>query len=54
MEELQEIDESRGAILSGAVKMLPVEYPQNGEDLRLSGGPAVRLIDNIILRPVKM
>ncbi|KAG9235846.1 hypothetical protein BJ875DRAFT_503784 [Amylocarpus encephaloides] len=52
MEELEEVDESRGAILSGAVKMLPVESPQAGEDLGLSGGPPVRLIDNIILKPV--
>lgn len=51
MEELEEIDGSRGAILSGAVKMLPVETPQEGEDLGLSGGPPVRLIDNIILKP---
>lgn len=53
MEELEEIDDSRGAILSGAVKMLPVESPQAGEDLGLSGGPPVRLIDNIILEPVQ-
>ena len=54
MEEIEEIDEKRGAILSGAVKMLPVESPQDGEDLGLSGGPPVRLIDNIILLPVKI
>ena len=54
MEELQDIDKSRGGILSGAVKMLPIESPQNGEDLGLSGGPPVRLIDNIILLPVKI
>jgi pantoate--beta-alanine ligase len=54
MAELDEVDESKGAILSGAVKMLPVESPQEGEDLGLSGGPAVRLIDNIILKPVKI
>ncbi|KAF4636882.1 hypothetical protein G7Y89_g1212 [Cudoniella acicularis] len=53
MEELEEVDESKGAILSGAVKMLPVEASQPGEDLGLSGGPPVRLIDNIILKPVK-
>jgi len=52
MEEIEEIDEQRGAILSGAVKMLPVEMPQDGEDLGLSGGPPVRLIDNIILKAV--
>lgn len=52
MQELDEVDVSRGAILSGAVKMLPVENPQPGEDLGLSDGPGVRLIDNIILKPI--
>ncbi|KAG6055478.1 hypothetical protein E4U17_002952 [Claviceps sp. LM77 group G4] len=51
LQELHEVDPRRGAILSGAVKMLPVEDPQEGEDLGHSGGPAVRLIDNIILSP---
>ncbi|CAK7205863.1 pantoate-beta-alanine ligase [Sporothrix eucalyptigena] len=56
MEELaadQTIDPTRGAILSGAVRMLPVEEPQPGEDLGHSGGPLVRLIDNIILEPTQ-
>ncbi|KAE8448627.1 hypothetical protein EG329_009052 [Mollisiaceae sp. DMI_Dod_QoI] len=52
MQELDEVDETRGAILSGAVKMLPVESPQPGEDLGLADGPLVRLIDNIILKPI--
>ncbi|KAB5576265.1 hypothetical protein GE09DRAFT_619923 [Coniochaeta sp. 2T2.1] len=51
MDELTTVDKSKGAILSGAIKMLPVEAPQPGEDLGHSGGPAVRLIDNIILQP---
>ncbi|KAI1653551.1 pantoate-beta-alanine ligase [Daldinia decipiens] len=51
MEELTAIDPEKGGILSGAVKMLPVESPQPGEDLGHSGGPTVRLIDNIILKP---
>jgi pantoate--beta-alanine ligase len=51
MEEIDTVDPAKGAILSGAVKMLPVEDPQPGEDLGHSGGPAVRLIDNIILKP---
>jgi pantoate--beta-alanine ligase len=52
LEELEEIDESRGAILSGALKMLPVEEPQRGEDCGHGGGVgSVRLIDNIILAP---
>lgn len=51
MMELETVDPEKGGILSGAVKMLPVEAPQPGEDLGHSGGPAVRLIDNIILQP---
>lgn len=51
MVELTEVDSTKGGILSGAVKMLPVESPQSGEDLGHSGGPAVRLIDNIVLKP---
>lgn len=53
MQEVEEVDENRGAILSGAVKMLPVESPQPNEDLGLADGPAVRLIDNAILKPVQ-
>ncbi|KAK3324372.1 hypothetical protein B0T19DRAFT_450573 [Cercophora scortea] len=51
MQELEVVDPAKGGILSGAVKMLPVEAPREGEDLGHSGGPAVRLIDNIILAP---
>lgn len=53
MEEIDLVDEAKGAILSGAIKMLPVETPQEGEDLGFQGGPPVRLIDNIILKPLK-
>lgn len=52
MQEIDEVDDTNGAILSGAVKMLPVESPKPGEDLGLANGPPVRLIDNIILKPV--
>lgn len=52
MEELSEVDPSKGGILSGAIKMLPVEEAQPGEDLGHNGGPSVRLIDNIVLKPV--
>ncbi|KAI0177957.1 pantoate-beta-alanine ligase [Pestalotiopsis sp. NC0098] len=51
MLELTEVDSTKGGILSGAIKMLPVESPQPGEDLGHSGGPSVRLIDNIVLKP---
>jgi pantoate--beta-alanine ligase len=52
MEEVDVVDERKGAILSGAVKMLPLEDVQQGETLGLGGdvGP-VRLIDNISLEP---
>jgi pantoate--beta-alanine ligase len=52
MEEVELVDERKGAILSGAVKMLPLEDVQEGESLGLGGdeGP-VRLIDNIPLEP---
>lgn len=53
MLRIDTVDESRGAILSGAIKFFPVESPQSGEDLGEAGGPVVRLIDNIILKPVQ-
>lgn len=51
MEELKEVNSAKGAILSGAIKMLPVFDVQDGEDLGLNNGPPVRLIDNLILPP---
>ena len=54
LEELDQVDEAKGAVLSGAIKMMPVEDPQEGEDCGLGGGTGtVRLIDNIILPPVR-
>ncbi|KAK3202580.1 hypothetical protein GRF29_154g63640 [Pseudopithomyces chartarum] len=53
MEEVEEVDLARGAILSGAVKMLPVEEPGADEELGVGEGQIpVRLIDNIVLDPV--
>ena len=50
LDELDEVDPERGAILSGAIKMLPIEEPQEGEDTGLGEGKStVRLIDNIRL-----
>lgn len=50
MTELDEVTVENGAILSGAIKMLPVESPQPDEDVGLGGGKSVvRLIDNIRL-----
>ncbi|KAI9854711.1 MAG: pantothenate synthase [Trichoglossum hirsutum] len=50
LEEVRVVDETRGAILSGAIKMLPIENPQEGE----GGEKPVRLIDNIILKPTRL
>ncbi|OJD40702.1 pantoate-beta-alanine ligase [Diplodia corticola] len=53
LEEVDAVDEKKGAILSAAIKMQPTEDPQPGEDLGLGGGQVpVRLIDNIILKPL--
>lgn len=47
--EIEEVPKD-GAILSGAIKMLPIEEPQEGEDTGVGGGTSpVRLIDNIYL-----
>jgi pantoate--beta-alanine ligase len=49
MDEIEgNVDPTRGAILSGAVKMMPVLAPQNEEE---RAQKPVRLIDNIILKP---
>ncbi|KAK2737439.1 pantothenate synthase [Myotisia sp. PD_48] len=51
LEELEHVDSATGAVLSGAIKMHPLEQPQSGEDCGLGGGIVpVRLIDNIILQ----
>ena len=50
LDELEEVTAHKGAILSGAIRILPVEEPQEGEDTGLGGGKtSVRLIDNIQL-----
>ncbi|KAI9801774.1 MAG: hypothetical protein M1825_003146 [Sarcosagium campestre] len=47
-----EVDPARGAVLSVAVVMQPLEDPQPDEDCGVGGGKVpVRLIDNIILPP---
>lgn len=53
MEELEVFEPRYGAILSGAVKMLPLEQLRPGEDEGEAGGVhrPVRLIDNIVLEP---
>lgn len=52
LDELDTVDPARGAILSGAVKMFPLEETVPGEDCGLGDGKVpVRLIDNIIISP---
>ena len=50
LEELDVVNPAEGAILSGAIRMLPLEESREGEDTGLGGGTTtVRLIDNIKL-----
>lgn len=51
MLEVDAVDPAKGAILSSAIKMLPVAEKNEGEDLGHHGGPPVRLIDNVMLPP---
>ena len=51
LEEVDAVDPDKGAVISGAIKMLPLEKAREGEDVGHAGGPQVRLIDNIILKP---
>lgn len=50
LEEIDVVDKSKGAILSGAIKMLPIEEGEPDGDTGVGSGKIpVRLIDNIIL-----
>lgn len=50
LDELEVVDEAKGAVLSGAIKMMPLAAVRDGEKTGLGGDKgAVRLIDNIIL-----
>lgn len=52
LDELDVVDPSKGAILSGAIKMTPLEEPKPGEDCGLGNGEVpVRLIDNFVFKP---
>lgn len=52
MDELDVVDPAKGAILSGAVKMAPLEEPKPDEDRGLAEGKVpVRLIDNLVFKP---
>lgn len=53
LDEVDVVDPSRGAVLSAALKMAPLEETNSGEDCGLGDGKVpVRLIDNLILRPL--
>ncbi|TKA33528.1 hypothetical protein B0A50_00363 [Salinomyces thailandicus] len=52
LEEIDEVDDTKGAVLSGAIKMLPLESLKDGEKLGLGEDKVpVRLIDNILIPP---
>jgi pantoate--beta-alanine ligase len=52
LDELDFVDRSKGAVLSAALKMAPLEETKPGEDCGLGDGKVpVRLIDNLILPP---
>lgn len=51
LEEVDSVDTADGAIISAAIKMLPLEEAREGEDRGHAGGPSVRLLDNKILAP---
>ena len=53
LDELEEVDPKDGAIVSGAIRMLAIEDPQDGETLGEGDDKTtVRLIDNIQIRPL--
>ncbi|PHH78477.1 hypothetical protein CDD82_3030 [Ophiocordyceps australis] len=52
LQELDVVDPAKGAVMSAAIKMPPLEKVQPGEDVGHAGGPQVRLLDNIILEPL--
>ena len=50
LEEIDAVDDTTGAVLSGAIKMLPLEAKAPNEDLGVGDDKVpVRLLDNIIL-----
>jgi len=55
MEEVDVVDVNKGAILSAALRMLPLEVIKDGEDTGENDGSKrlVRLIDNVILPPLQ-
>ncbi|KAI9928370.1 hypothetical protein ASPWEDRAFT_38799 [Aspergillus wentii DTO 134E9] len=53
LDELETVDPAKGAVLSGAIKMAPLEEPKSDEERGLGDGQVpVRLIDNLIFKPL--
>lgn len=53
-EELEELDPMKGALLSGAIRMLPLEAATRAEDSGWRNGTDwIRLIDSIVLKPTQ-
>jgi len=53
MEEIEVVDHEKGAVVSAALRMLPIESPAEGEDLGEEDGATrvLRLIDNVFFKP---
>ncbi|KAL8738213.1 MAG: hypothetical protein Q9181_000984, partial [Wetmoreana brouardii] len=52
LEDVEEVDTSKGALLSGAIRMLPLETVAENEGAGLRNGTdTIRLIDSIVLKP---
>ncbi|KAK2766816.1 pantothenate synthase [Arachnomyces sp. PD_36] len=53
LDEVETVNKTTGAILSGTIIMAPIEEAQSNEDCGLgSGEGTVRLLDNVILEPI--
>lgn len=52
VEDVEDVDPGKGALLSGAIRMLPLEGATQAENIGWrSGTDCVRLIDSIVLKP---
>ena len=53
VEEVEKVDLKKGALLSGAIRMLPLEAALGAEDTGWRNGKdSIRLIDSIVLEPI--
>lgn len=54
MEDVERVNPRKGALLSGAIRMLPLEAATGAENSGLrNGADWIRLIDSIVLRPTR-